>query len=167
MARRIGAGLAFPADPGVKVPTYICRAPETSLNGAAKLQLAEAITRIHARVTGGAAALTQVLFRGVQQGDCYVGGRELHGPHCFIQGHIRAGRSAVERAELIRELLPSVSDILGVPRYAVWVYLSELPSRAMAEFGHMLPEPGNEDVWLDALPEEDRRRFRSLDVPSP
>ena len=146
------------------MPTYICRAPETSLSAGVKLQLAEAITRTHTRVTGGAAALTQVLFRGVSQGDCFVGGKELHGPHCFIQGHIRAGRSAVERAALIRELLPCVSDILGVPRYAVWVYLSELPSRAMAEYGHMLPEPGDEEAWLEALPDEDRRRFRSIDA---
>ena len=59
--------------------------------------------------------------------------------------------------------MPAVSDILGVPRYAVWVYLSELPSRAMAEYGHMQPEPGDEEAWLAALPDEDRRRFRSLE----
>jgi hypothetical protein len=44
----------------------------------------------------------------------------------------------------------------------VWVYLSELPSRAMSEFGHVLPEPGDEDAWLAELPEEDRRRLQSM-----
>ena len=76
--------------------------------------------------------------------------------------HGRAGRSAVERAALIRALLPKISEILGVPRYAIWIYLSELPARAMAEFGHMLPEPGDDDAWLAALPEEDRKRLEQL-----
>ena len=94
--------------------------------------------------------------------ECFIGGKPLTGPHCFIQGHIRAGRSAIERSKLVRKLVPSACDILGVPRYAVWVYLSELPSRAMAEFGHLLPEPGDEDVWFARLPEEDRKRLRQL-----
>jgi phenylpyruvate tautomerase PptA (4-oxalocrotonate tautomerase family) len=145
------------------MPTYIVRAPETSLTAKVKQDLAEYITRAHARVTSAADAYVQVLFFGSKPDDCYLGGTLLRAPHCFIQGHIRAGRSAIERAELIRAFLPGVSELLGVPRYAIWIYISELPARAMAEFGHILPEQGEEDAWRAALPEEDRRRLDSLD----
>ena len=144
------------------MPTYICRAPEGLLGPTSKAALAACITDIHAEVTGGRRIFTQVVFRGTRQDDCWIAGKVLEGPHCVIQGHIRAGRSAVERAALIRAMLPRVSEILGVPRYAIWIYLSELPPRAMAEFGHMLPEPDDDDAWLAALPEEDRKRLEQL-----
>ena len=144
------------------MPTYIVRAPETTLSPTVKASLAERITRVHAEVTAGADAFVQVLFYGAQPDDCYLGGAVLRGPHCFIQGHIRAGRSALERADLIRALIPEVGDLLGVPRYAIWIYLSELPARAMAEFGHILPEQGDENAWLAALLPEERRRLASL-----
>ena len=144
------------------LPTYICRAPEALFTATTKAQIAACITDIHAEVTGGARKFIQVMFRGSRKEDCYIAGKVLEGPHCIIQGHIRAGRSAVERAAIIRALLPKISEILGVPRYALWVYLSELPPRAMAEFGHMLPEPGDDEQWLAALPEEDRKRLEQL-----
>ena len=144
------------------MPTYICRAPAGLLNADRKGALAWAITTIHSEVTGGGTIFSQVLFREIAALDCFIGGKPLSGPHCFIQGHIRAGRSAIERAALIRKIVPAACEILGVPRYAIWVYLSELPSRAMAEFGHILPEPGDEETWLASLPKEDHRRLRSL-----
>ena len=142
--------------------TYICRAPEGLLNTDVKAQLAATITANHAAVTGGGGTFVQVLFRSFAQEDCFVGGKPLAGPHVFIQGHIRAGRSTLERSDFVKRTLPAVSELLGVPRYAIWIYLSELPSRAMAEFGHTLPEPGDDDAWLAALPEEDREHLRKL-----
>jgi phenylpyruvate tautomerase PptA (4-oxalocrotonate tautomerase family) len=144
------------------MPTYICRAPLGLLNAESKTELAAAITRIHSEVSGASRSSTQVVFRAISQGDCFVGGKPLETAHCFIQGHIRAGRSAIERAELIQKIVPATCEILGVPRYAVWVYLSELPSRAMSEFGHVLPEPGDEEAWLASLPAEDRRRLEDF-----
>ncbi len=142
--------------------TYICRAPEGLLGAEVKAQLAATITANHAEVTSGGTTFVQVLFRPFAQEDCYVGGKPLAGPHVFIEGHIRAGRSTLERADFVRRTLPAVSELLGVPRYAIWIYLSELPSRAMAEFGHMLPEPGDDAAWLAALPEEDRAHLADL-----
>ena len=142
--------------------TYICRAPDGLLGASIKAQLAAAITTNHAAVTGGGTTFVQVLFRSFAPEDCYIGGKPLTGPHVFIQGHIRAGRSTLERADFVRRTLPAVSDLLGVPRYAIWIYLSELPSRAMAEFGHMLPEPGDDATWLASLPKEDGEHLRQL-----
>lgn len=144
------------------MPTYVVRAPAASLTARVKTELAEYVTGVHARVTARPEDCIQVLFFGTGPDDCFINGTMLSGPHCFIQGHIRAGHSAVERADLIRELLPRVSELLGVPRYAIWIYISELPARAMAEFGHLLPDQGDEKRWLAALPDEDRRRLANL-----
>ena len=142
--------------------TYICRAPEGLLSTAIKAQVAAAITDNHATVTNGDPVFVQVLFDCFAQDDCYIGGKLLTGPQFFIEGFIRAGRSTLERADFVKRTLPAVSEILGVPRYAIWIYLSELPSRAMGEFGHMLPEPGEDAAWLAALPPEDREHLRKL-----
>jgi hypothetical protein len=44
----------------------------------------------------------------------------------------------------------------------VWVYLVELPATAMVEFGHVLPDPGDEDRRSAALPPKDRAWMRTL-----
>jgi len=43
-----------------------------------------------------------------------------------------------------------------LPRGSVWAYLSELPPGQMVEYGHFLPEPGMENVWLAGLPDAER-----------
>ena len=32
----------------------------------------------------------------------------------------------------------------------------------MAEYGHVLPEPGDEQIWLDRLPAEDRAYMQGV-----
>jgi len=140
------------------MPTYIVRAPANRLSSDQKSRLARMITQAQSEIIGAQPYFTQVIFREMDSDDVFLGGKPLEGELLFIQGHIRAGRSAVERASLIRKLVPEAMEITGMPRHAVWVYLSELPSRAMAEYGHLLPEPGGEDDWLAALSMEERAR---------
>jgi hypothetical protein len=45
---------------------------------------------------------------------------------------------------------------------AVWVYVGELPPRQMIEFGHLLPEAGDEPAWTAALPAADREFMQSI-----
>lgn len=144
------------------MPTYVCRAPLGLLGDQSKAELAEMITDVHSRVTGDKRVFVQVIFLTMSSNDCYIGGKPLSSAHCFIEGHIREGLSAVVRAELISDILPATCQILGLPRYSVWIYLGELPPRAMSEFGHLLPKPGDEEVWLASLPEEDRRRLDAI-----
>ena len=45
---------------------------------------------------------------------------------------------------------------------SVWVYVGELPARQMIEFGHLLPEAGDEPAWTAALPAADREFMQSI-----
>ncbi len=139
------------------MPTYICRG--SALDDAARSALADAITRVHATVTGADSCLAQVLFADLAPGRCFLGGRPLEGPHIFIHGHIRAGRSVSDRGRLIAGIVEAATRLLAIAPDAVWVYLSELPPRAMAEYGVVLPEPGEEAAWLAELPEATQRRL--------
>jgi len=141
------------------MPTYTCTAAEGLLDAACKARIAEAITRAHAQVTGAPRHFAQVIFDEVRAGNHFVGGAPLAHEHVFVYGRIRAGRSAVDRRALVERLIADVAQAAGVDAFAVWVYLLELPARAMAEFGTILPEPGDEPAWTAALSDEQRERM--------
>lgn len=138
------------------MPTYRCTAPEGLLDPQRRAALASAITRTHSAVTGAASYFAQVLFEELPRGRYFVGAAPLNGGQIFVHGHIRAGRSAGDRARLVSELIAAVAAAAGLKRRNVWVYLAELPAHCMAEYGRVLPEPGGEQAWLDEFSAEDR-----------
>lgn len=144
------------------MPTYTCTAANGLLNAQKKGAIAEAITAAHAEITGAPAYFAQVVFEEVSDGDHFIGGRPLSHDHLFVYGRIRDGRSAVDRKALINRLTNDVAEAAGLSRFSVWTYLLELPAAAMVEFGHVLPEAGDEPIWNDALPAEDRDRMQAI-----
>lgn len=144
------------------MPTYQCSARTGLLDADRKAAIARAVTLAHAELTGAPSHFAQVLFHDVPPGDHYIGGVLLEHEHVFLHGHIRAGRSAELRAALLRRLTDDVASAARVSRFAVWIYLSEIPAPAMAEFGHVLPEAGQEATWTDALAVADRERMEAI-----
>ena len=144
------------------MPTYTCKSAAGLLDAPRKAAIARAVTRAHAEVTGAPAYFAQVAFETVPDGDHFIGGAPLAHEHVFVYGHIRAGRSALDRAALVERLVGGVAEAARLPRFAVWVYVLELPAAAMAEFGHVLPEPGGEAAWTAALPPADRDRMQAI-----
>jgi len=138
------------------MPTYIVSAASGRLSADAKQRIAEEITRIHNETTGAQSFFAQVIFNEVPQGNHFVGGSPLRSEQIFVHGHIREGRSAEVKRELLEGIVDAVSKAASVaPRY-VWAYISDLPPAQMSEYGHVLPEPGSEKNWLSSLPAEDR-----------
>jgi phenylpyruvate tautomerase PptA (4-oxalocrotonate tautomerase family) len=146
----------------MKMPTYHCASPAGLLDAGRKSAIAAAITRIHNAVTGAASFFAQVIFTDIARGNHFMGGAPLASDQIFVHGFIRAGRSVSDRERLVTELVTAVADLAGLPRKLVWVYVTEIPARQMAEYGHILPEPGGEQAWLDALPAEDRAYMQSV-----
>jgi phenylpyruvate tautomerase PptA (4-oxalocrotonate tautomerase family) len=146
----------------MKMPTYHCTAPAGLLDAGGKSAIAAKITRIHNAVTGAAAFFAHVIFTEVASGNHFMGGAPLASDQIFVHGFIRAGRSVADRERLVTEMVASIADLSALPKRSVWVYVSEIPARQMAEYGHILPEPGGEQAWLDALPAEDRAYMQSV-----
>ena len=144
------------------MPTYIVSATAGGLSADAKQRIAEEITRIHNQATGAQSFFAQVIFNEVPQGNHFVGGRLLRSKQIFVHGHIRAGRSAERKRELLEGIVDAISKTTGVAKRYVWAYLSELPPAQMIEYGHVLPEPGSEQSWLSSLPAEDRDYMQGI-----
>lgn len=148
------------------MPTYYCTSAQGRLNTEQKSRIAGEITRIHAEVTGAPSYFAQVIFNEVTPGNWFMGGVPVAHDHVFIYGHIRSGRAAVDKTRMIRLMASAVAEAADVDNgRAVWVYLNELQPRQMIEFGHVLPEPGDEPAWTEALPHEDRAFMQSIGKP--
>ena len=145
------------------MPTYFCTSANGRLTSEQKKKIAGEITRIHAEVTGAPSYFAQVIFNEVEAGDWFMGGAPLNHEHIFVYGHIRDGRAAVDKTRMIKLMAEAVAAAAQVESTrAVWVYVNELPPRQMIEFGHVLPEPGDEPAWTAALPEEDRAYMQKI-----
>jgi phenylpyruvate tautomerase PptA (4-oxalocrotonate tautomerase family) len=144
------------------MPTYIVSAAAGRLSADAKQRIAQDITRIHNQATGAQSFFAQVIFNEVPQGNHFVGGNPLRSEQIFVHGHIRAGRSAERKRELLEGIVDAISKTTSIATRYIWAYLSELPPAQMIEYGHVLPEPGSEQSWLSSLPAEDREYMQGI-----
>jgi phenylpyruvate tautomerase PptA (4-oxalocrotonate tautomerase family) len=144
------------------MPTYTVTVSEGRLSPEQKRRIALAVTAAHCEVAVAPKYFAHVIFNEVKQGNYFLGGAALEGDHIFVYGQIRAGRSRETKHSLISRLLDDVAEAAGMPRSHVWVYIIDLPPEQMAEFGHVLPEPGKESAWAEALPESERGRMQAI-----
>ena len=153
-----------PAENAPLMPTYTLTAPMGRITPEQKALCASGITRVHTEVTGAASFFAQVIVHEVPTGNYFLGGRPLAGDQLFLHGQIRAGRSALDRKRLLLALRDVVATAADAATRQVWVYLVDLPACDMVEYGHVLPEPGDEAAWLARLPEADRAYLGNPDV---
>ncbi|VIO68268.1 hypothetical protein CI1B_20380 [Bradyrhizobium ivorense] len=145
------------------MPTYFCTSASGRLAAGQKARIAGEITRIHSEITGAPGFFAQVIFQEVNAGDWFMGGTPLTHEQIFVYGHIRTGRAAVDKTRMIKLMAEAVALAARAESHrGVWVYLNELPPRQMIEFGHVLPEPGDEAPWAAALPPEDQAFMQSI-----
>ena len=144
------------------MPTYVCRVCGTDLDSAQKANIAREITRLHSEHTGTPHFFAQIFFEAPGRGNHFIGGvpSELEG--IFVRGDIRAGRSEPVKRELVMAIVEAVHRISGVPTSGIWVYLNDLPAAQMVEFGRILPEPGDEKAWMQAMPAAELERIRRI-----
>lgn len=144
------------------MPSYRCTTVRGRLSPPQRAELADEITRVHHDVTGAPTYFARVAFDEAEPGAVFIGGAPLRHDHVFLIGHVRGDRPAALRAALVRGLTDVIASVAAVASTGVWVYLVELPATAMVEFGHVLPDPGDEDRWSAALPPKDRAWMRTL-----
>jgi phenylpyruvate tautomerase PptA (4-oxalocrotonate tautomerase family) len=143
------------------MPTYTLTVPSGAFDTGAKALAAAGITRVHNEVTGAETFFAQVIVHEISSGNYFVGGKPLVGRQAFLNGQIRAGRSAQDRMRLLLALRDGVAAALDLPANEVWVYLTDLPARDMVEYGHVLPDPGDEARWMVGLPSADQAKMRA------
>ena len=132
--------------------TYSVYYAGLSLTTHQKFTLAKAITKIHADVTGAEAYFAQVIFKQLDQHDCFIGGVLLDEPHIFLNGQIRIGRSEQMKKQLLVELEIAIQSTTKLAGHQIWAYIDEIVSGQMIEFGQILPAVGDDSVWFSTLP---------------
>jgi phenylpyruvate tautomerase PptA (4-oxalocrotonate tautomerase family) len=134
------------------MPTYLCYTHKGQTTAEQKLEIAAGIARIHSRFTGAPVAFCQCVFRSLERDEHFIGVRPAHGNAVFVYGHIRADRRGCTKNHILVGIRDLLVRVLTVPESVVWVYLNDLNHTDMVEFGHVLPQPGSEQGWVDALP---------------
>jgi phenylpyruvate tautomerase PptA (4-oxalocrotonate tautomerase family) len=143
------------------MPTYVCSVPPKSLSEDQKTQIAVAISHRHSEATGAPSFFVQVVIEENDQTRRYLGGKPTNA-HIWIRGDIRAGRSEAARQLLVLKIMKDVSSIASIQEQSIWVYLCNLEPTDMVEYGHVLPQPGEEWGWFESLPASLRSYLKEL-----
>ena len=144
------------------MPVYTVYFQKDRVSQETKGGIARAITRIHNELTGTHSFLAQVIFLEVASENFFIGGNPLSVDNIFVHGLTRSGRSPECKRELTDRIVEAVADVMLTERRHVWTYIDERPAGQMAEYGRILPEPGSEAAWVEALPPDDRAFMESM-----
>lgn len=128
------------------MPVYTCTTTATTLSDKTKANLAAAITKIHASITGAPTSFVHVVFHDLPATDMFTDSRPSN--RLLIQGLIRAGRADAEKVRLAKDISASSSHITRIPEERILVIIEDAPARFMVEDGRIFPEPGMEEDWL-------------------
>ena len=144
------------------MPTYVCWARAGLLSPDQRQRIAKSITEIHHDVALAPRYFVQVVFNDLKSQTHFVAGTEAEPNHIWIRADIRSGRTQDQKCRLMTRIVDDVCTITGAPRESVWVYISDIPGSSVLEFGHILPQPGEEDAWFTKLPPDLQKRLRSI-----
>jgi phenylpyruvate tautomerase PptA (4-oxalocrotonate tautomerase family) len=136
------------------MPTYTCWSEAGAISSEARGRIATALTEIHHQVADAPRYLVQVLFADVPAGSQFLAGRPVPERYVWVRADIRAGRTEELKRELLLRIVREVSEILDLAPEQVRVYICEIPGPNIAEYGQIMPHPGQEEAWFAALPEE-------------
>ena len=142
--------------------TYSIYYAGVSLNTHQKFTLAQAITKIHASVTGAEAYFAQVIFKELDLHDCFIGGVLLDQPHIFLSGQIRFGRNEQIKKQLLVEIEIAIQRTTKLSSHQIWAYLDELAPSQMIEYGQILPSVGSDKAWFLTLPDSVQKKLTWL-----
>jgi phenylpyruvate tautomerase PptA (4-oxalocrotonate tautomerase family) len=134
----------------MKMPTYVCSLAEGFVNDSQKAAIAEAVTRVHSEETGAPSYFVQVVIEEKKPADRFLGGSRASG-QIWIRGDIRAGRTQAQRNAMMLRIMKEVARITNAKEEEIWVYLCNLEPTDMLEYGHVLPQPGEEADWFSRL----------------
>ena len=145
------------------MPTYYVNTSNIKFSKLIKEKLAKKITKIHNKTTGANKYFAQVIFNNTKKGDHYMGGKIVSKPEIFIYGHIRSGRTAKVKNNLVKGLREIIQENTRLEKDNIWVYLLDLKPDQMIEYGEILPKSGGEKKWFKNLPTKLKIRLNKID----
>ena len=145
------------------MPTYIVKFSNFNLSQKQKNLIASDITKTHSKYTGANTFFAQVIFQKNEKNAHYMGGKLIKTKEIFLNGQIRAGRSSKVKKQLILGLKRILIKNTNLRGDFIWVYLQDLLSDQMVEYGEVLPKSGQEKKWLNSLTPQLKNRLKKLE----
>jgi phenylpyruvate tautomerase PptA (4-oxalocrotonate tautomerase family) len=136
------------------MPVYSVETAKGALSRKQKQELAEAIPRVHQKVTGARPDLVNVFYDEVDAADRYLAGR----PGAMtpvIHCHLRAGASDLEYRSLLSAVNEEWNRVTGHRRTGLIIEVDARPARISMEGGRFLPEHGLEEAWMHGIQKAD------------
>lgn len=125
------------------MPFYQFTVPRGGATLQHKAEVASAVTKVHAEVTGAPAAYVHCSFTEVEDTSVFVAGEPVTSPR--MVGLIRSGRSPEVRARLMHGIADAWCEITGEVKDELALFIVEIPGANVMENGVVLPEAA-EDV---------------------
>ena len=140
------------------MPTYVVTGAPGRLSASQKSDSVKAISRIHSQEGGGVPEyLVQVFFNEISPENHFINKRTVTADEMWIRGDIRPGRSDAQKTAIAERMMKGCAEVCGLDPSYVWVYICEADKTV--EFGSVLPAPGGEKAWEEALPREVGERY--------
>lgn len=144
------------------MPTYTCWSEAGIVSPEDRAKVAIALTEIHHEVASASRYLVQVLFVDLAAGSQFLGGQPVPDGYVWIRADIRAGRTEALKRQLLERIMSEVADVLGLAPEQVRIYICEIPGPNIAEYGQIMPHPGEEEAWFAQLPAPLQERLNRL-----
>lgn len=120
------------------MPFYQFTVPSGGSTLQHKGEIAAAVTKVHAEVTGAPATYVHCSFTEVESESIFVAGKPVNSPR--LVGLIRSGRSAEVRAQLLHGLADAWCAITGENKASLALFIVEIPGANAMEDGVVMPE---------------------------
>ena len=130
------------------MPIYTCTTVESVLTTEVKSALAAEITHIHSVINHVPSTYVNVVFPGLPSDSVYTDG--VPASPLLISGWVRAGHPEADTTRLATEIAAAATRVTGIPADRVLVVFQSSPAHFAVEGGRVLPEPGEEQAWLEA-----------------
>ena len=124
------------------MPLYTVITQEHVLSGAAKLKMADEITRIHAAVMKVPKNFVRVVFLSYPAGSGYTAGVEA--PTAAVNCVLRSGHSMAEKKDMLQQLWSMFQSLTGIATDQLAISLQEIPSSNAMEMGQIMQAVGPE-----------------------
>lgn len=133
------------------MPLYICASKSGVIPNELKKSIANAITDVHCHVTGAPSTFVHVFFFDDDNLGMLHGlweGESSDAPYRLF-GNIRSGRTDETKTALVAGMRQSVAEVLETELSQVVMSTKDVQAKWVMEGGDLLPEPGEEDAWLE------------------
>ena len=129
------------------MPIYTCTTTESTLTADSKKVLAAEIARIHSAINHVPSTYVNVVFHELPADAIYTDGRPA--VPVLVSGWVRAGHPDADTTRLATEISTAATRVTGISAERVIVVFTSSPAHYAVEGGRVLPEPGQEQAWID------------------